>query len=147
MALEYAIRGFLSFKNDVFSFGVLLLEIISGRRNHDLQFDPNMQELLKLAWRLEQQGRLIDLVDETVGSFPQELALRYLRIGLLCTQECLEDRPKLPYVLLMLSTNSTSIPPLGRPAYQGDIDNEVQRNIENESFTRNSISISLQDGR
>ncbi|GLU01609.1 hypothetical protein SLE2022_189110 [Rubroshorea leprosula] len=147
MAPEYAIRGFLSFKNDVFSFGVLLLEIISGRRNHDLQFDPNMQELLKLAWRLEQEGRLIELVDETVGSFPQELALRYLRIGLLCTQECLEDRPKMPYVLLMLSTNSSSIPPLGRPAYLGDIDNEVQMSIENESFTHNSISISLQDGR
>lgn len=60
-------------------------------------------------------------------------------MGLLCIQECLEDRPKMPYVLLMLSIN------LGRLVYQGDVDNEVQINLENESSTHNSISTSLQD--
>lgn len=150
MAPEYAIRGVLSFKNDVFSFGVLLLEIMSGRKNHDLQFEPEMQELLKLAWRLEQEGRLLELVDVTIGSFPLDLALKFLRIGLLCTMESLQDRPIMPYVLTMLSTNSTTIPPLGRPAYHGEDDyhNEAQmNNAGNEDFTQNSVTISLQDGR
>lgn len=34
MAPEYALRGYLSVKTDVFSFGVLVLEIVSGRKNH-----------------------------------------------------------------------------------------------------------------
>ncbi|KAH9675737.1 Receptor-like serine-threonine protein kinase [Citrus sinensis] len=49
MAPEYAIRGFLSVKSDVFSFGVLLLEIISGRKNYDRQLEAENQELLKLV--------------------------------------------------------------------------------------------------
>lgn len=52
MAPEYAIRGFLSVKSDVFSFGVLLLEIISGRKNYDRQLEAENQELLKLVSRL-----------------------------------------------------------------------------------------------
>lgn len=52
MAPEYAIRGFLSSKSDVFSFGVLLLEIISGRKNYDRQLEAESQELLKLVSRL-----------------------------------------------------------------------------------------------
>lgn len=38
MAPEYALEGLLSIKSDVFSFGVLLLEIITGRKN--LGFSP-----------------------------------------------------------------------------------------------------------
>lgn len=49
MAPEYATRGFMSSKIDVFSFGVLILEIISGRRNYDMEFDEQDWELLKLV--------------------------------------------------------------------------------------------------
>lgn len=49
MAPEYAIRGFISVKSDVFSFGVLMLEIISGRKNFDRQLDTESRELLKLV--------------------------------------------------------------------------------------------------
>ena len=49
MAPEYASRGFMSSKIDVFSFGVLILEIISGRKNYDMEFDEQDWELLKLV--------------------------------------------------------------------------------------------------
>lgn len=46
MAPEYAIHGYLSVKTDVFSFGVLVLEIVSGRRNHDRFLDADKADLL-----------------------------------------------------------------------------------------------------
>lgn len=49
MAPEYAIRGFMTAKIDVFSFGVLILEIISGRKNYDPQLNEQSRELLKLV--------------------------------------------------------------------------------------------------
>lgn len=49
MAPEYALRGVMSAKMDVFSFGVLTLEIISGRKNYDLRFDEQNPDLLKLV--------------------------------------------------------------------------------------------------
>ncbi|GFZ18941.1 hypothetical protein Acr_27g0006800 [Actinidia rufa] len=70
------------------------------------------------AWNLELEGRLIELVDETMGSLPVDEVARCMRIGLLCCQECIQDRPTVSSVLSMLSSNSAStIPPAGRPGY------------------------------
>lgn len=46
MAPEYAIHGYLSVKSDVFSFGILVLEIVSGRKNHDHRLDVRQGDLL-----------------------------------------------------------------------------------------------------
>lgn len=46
MAPEYAIHGYLSVKTDVFSFGILVLEIISGRKNHDKLLGVEKYDLL-----------------------------------------------------------------------------------------------------
>jgi len=46
MAPEYAMEGLFSVKSDVFSFGVLLLEIISGKRNNEFHLSVNGHSLL-----------------------------------------------------------------------------------------------------
>lgn len=46
MAPEYAIHGYLSVKTDVFSFGVLLLEIVSGRKNNERHLGEEKADLL-----------------------------------------------------------------------------------------------------
>ena len=48
MAPEYALRGQLTEKEDVFSFGVLLLEIISGRKNQSLP--QHTEFLIEAVW-------------------------------------------------------------------------------------------------
>lgn len=47
MAPEYASGGLLSIKSDVFSFGVLLLEIISGKRSSGFQYNGEFYNLLE----------------------------------------------------------------------------------------------------
>ncbi|KAF5202402.1 Receptor-like protein kinase, partial [Thalictrum thalictroides] len=119
MAPEYAVRGLLSAKSDVFSFGVVILEIISGRKNYDSTLDEPEQELLNLIWTLRESGRLMEMVDVTVGSFPQQELLKCIQIGLLCCQENIQDRPTMSSVALMLSEGSVTTFLPGRLAYLG----------------------------
>lgn len=46
MAPEYAMHGQFSVKSDVFSFGVLILEIVTGRRNNCFNDRDNIEDLL-----------------------------------------------------------------------------------------------------
>jgi len=46
MAPEYAMHGYFSVKSDIFSFGVLILEIVTGQKNKSLQQGENLEDLL-----------------------------------------------------------------------------------------------------
>ncbi|XP_031377448.1 cold-responsive protein kinase 1-like isoform X1 [Punica granatum] len=103
LAPEYALRGQLTRKADVYSFGILILEIVSGRRNMWKEATPEEPYLLELAWELHKQGELLRLIDKSMHeNFDPEEACRYLKIGLLCTQEMPKLRPSMSTVVEML---------------------------------------------
>ncbi|KAL8505741.1 hypothetical protein ACS0TY_016817 [Phlomoides rotata] len=103
MAPEYAIRGKLTRKADIYSFGVLLLEIVTGRCNTNKQLPSPDQILLERAWRLHEKGKLIELVDEALEVDPSnDEACKYLKVGLLCTQDMPKNRPIMSTVVKML---------------------------------------------
>ncbi|KAF8768823.1 hypothetical protein HU200_007386 [Digitaria exilis] len=104
LAPEYFVHGQLTKKADVYSFGVLVLEIISGRRiSQTIRSDSDMF-LVREAWVLYQQGRLLDMVDSRMeGCYPEEEVLRYIRVGLACTQATPSSRPTMSQVVAMLS--------------------------------------------
>eukprot|EP01018_Ginkgo_biloba_P036198 Gb_08946 [translate_table: standard] len=105
MAPEYAMQGQLSVKVDVYSFGVLLLEIVSGRKNMDLDLSPEMQSLLGWSWKLHKEGHIVDMIDQTlVATCPEEQALRCLQVGLLCAQADAAIRPRMSNVVSMLNS-------------------------------------------
>ncbi|GJR19872.1 receptor-like serine/threonine-protein kinase SD1-8 [Tanacetum coccineum] len=68
IAPEYAMDGLFSIKSDVFSFGVLLLEIVSGKRNRGFYFADNQLNLLGHTWKLWSEGNCLELLDESVGA-------------------------------------------------------------------------------
>uniref|UniRef100_A0A2N9H2X2 Receptor-like serine/threonine-protein kinase n=1 Tax=Fagus sylvatica TaxID=28930 RepID=A0A2N9H2X2_FAGSY len=94
MSPEYAVHGQYSIKSDVFSFGVLILEIISGKKNRGFRH-PEHLNLLGHAWRLWIEDRPIELIDDTVGDFTISEVLRCIHVGLLCVQKRQEDRPNM----------------------------------------------------
>ncbi|XP_030455604.1 cysteine-rich receptor-like protein kinase 44 [Syzygium oleosum] len=119
MAPEYAMRGYLSVKTDVFSYGVLVLEIVSGRKNHDSQLGGDKTDLLSYTWKLFQQGKSLDLVDSSLAKYNPDEAAMSIQLGLLCCQASYAERPDMNSVHLMLSSDSFTLPGPGKPGLQG----------------------------
>ncbi|KAK1440143.1 hypothetical protein QVD17_05968 [Tagetes erecta] len=104
LAPEYAIRGQLTRRADVYSFGVLLIEIVSGRCNTNSLLPLEDQYILERTWDLYEKNRLVELVDTALyGDFDPEEACKYLKIALLCTQDSPKLRPMMSTVVKMLS--------------------------------------------
>ncbi|XP_062090463.1 cold-responsive protein kinase 1 [Humulus lupulus] len=104
LAPEYAIRGQLTRKADIYSFGVLLVEIVSGRCNTNTRLPAEEQYLLERTWHFYERKELIGLVDTAMnGDFDAEEACRFLKIGLLCTQDAPKLRPSMSTVVKMLT--------------------------------------------
>ncbi|KAL2495284.1 Cysteine-rich receptor-like protein kinase 6 [Forsythia ovata] len=118
MAPEYAMEGLFSGKSDVFSFGVMLLEIISGKRNIGSHLNDQAQTLLTYAWRLWNEGQLLDLIDPMLTeSCPMQELERCIHIGLLCVQEDPAERPTMSAVVVLLETKQISPPQPNKPAF------------------------------
>ncbi|MBA0867131.1 hypothetical protein Goshw_027506 [Gossypium schwendimanii] len=103
LAPEYAIRGQLTRKADIYSFGVVLLEIVSGRCNTNRRLPLSEQCLLERAWNKYESRELVELVDTSMGGeYDEEEAQKFLKIGLLCTQDIPKLRPSMSQVVKML---------------------------------------------
>ncbi|CAM6048110.1 unnamed protein product [Sphagnum compactum] len=106
LAPEYISLGQLSEKVDVYSFGVVLLEILSGRRSIDHKFDGDQIFLLNWAWRLHEEDKLLDIMDQKLNdSCVHEEILRSIKVGLLCVQVTPSRRPSMDKVVAMLEGN------------------------------------------
>ncbi|KAI3769203.1 hypothetical protein L6452_00303 [Arctium lappa] len=66
MSPEYAGSGIFSVKSDVFSFGVLVLEIVSGKKNKGFFHPTQSHNLLEHAWRLYNEGNILELVEASL---------------------------------------------------------------------------------
>ncbi|XP_058188698.1 G-type lectin S-receptor-like serine/threonine-protein kinase RKS1 isoform X2 [Rhododendron vialii] len=118
MAPEYAIDGLFSTKSDIFSFGVIVLEIMSGKRNRKFHHADHDLNLLGHAWKFWMDGKAFELIDPVMqGSFPMSKVLRCIQIGLLCVQKCPEDRPTMSSVVLMLVSDITALPQPKQPGF------------------------------
>jgi serine/threonine protein kinase len=106
LAPEYISLGQLSEKVDVYSFGVVLLEIVSGRRSIDHKFHGDQIFLLNWAWRLHEEDKLLDIMDQKLNdSYVHEEILRSIKVGLLCVQVTPSRRPSMDKVVAMLEGN------------------------------------------
>ncbi|KAL5550334.1 hypothetical protein UlMin_000510 [Ulmus minor] len=103
LAPEYALLGQLTKKADVYSFGVLLLEIISGRSSSKAAFGEELLVLVEWAWKLKEEGRLLHIVDEELVDYPEAQVLRFIKVALFCTQATAHQRPTMKQVVEMLT--------------------------------------------
>ncbi|CAO2202729.1 unnamed protein product [Urochloa humidicola] len=118
MAPEYASEGLFSIKSDVFSFGVLTLEIVSGKRTSSFHQYGEFINLLGHAWQLWNDGLWLQLVDTSLGADCHTLQMmRCINIALLCVQENAVHRPTMSEVVAMISTDSMALPEPKHPAY------------------------------
>lgn len=111
MAPEYAMRGQFSVKVDVFCFGVLVLEIVTGRKISNTFGDSgNEQDLLSYTWEHWSEDTGLEIVDPSLGErFSGNEVLRCIQVGLLCVQDVPANRPLMSSAILMLDSPTTTL--------------------------------------
>ncbi|XP_047342178.1 cysteine-rich receptor-like protein kinase 43 [Impatiens glandulifera] len=121
MAPEYLMHGRLTVKADVFSFGVVVLELISGRKNTSFEHNLEFQNLLEWVYKMYKKGKTMEIMDTTLAKTAiADQVVHCILIGLLCVQADLIKRPTMHQVVLMLSKKAGTIEqePM-RPGYPG----------------------------
>ncbi|GAB2298754.1 hypothetical protein Dimus_032830 [Dionaea muscipula] len=146
MSPEYAMRGIFSEKSDVFSFGILLLEIISGKKNSNFCADDLYLNLPAYAWQQWNDGRGLELMDEVLttedDSYSEDQVLRCLKVGLLCVEDYATDRPTMSSVVLMLRSEA----PLPHPKQPTFFPQTLSHNHQ-PTASLSTISITAIEGR
>ncbi|XP_058745957.1 G-type lectin S-receptor-like serine/threonine-protein kinase At4g27290 [Vicia villosa] len=149
MAPEYAADGLFSVKSDVFSYGILMLEIICGKRSRGFYIDDESPNLATHAWSLWKEGRAIELIDKGIeDSCVESEALRCIHVSLLCIQQFPKDRPNMPSVVLMLGSDGEFSKPK-EPGYYIKKDSFVETSNlgQSEKITTNDMTITLLEAR
>ncbi|KAH6837289.1 Leucine-rich repeat transmembrane protein kinase [Perilla frutescens var. hirtella] len=141
MAPEYAMRGYLTDKADVYSFGIVALEIVSGKSNTNYRPKEEFVYLLDWAYVQQEQGNLLDLVDPSLGTdYSKEEALRMLNLALLCANPSPTLRPSMSSVVSMLDGKiPVQVPLVKRGAMGEDVRFKAFEILSQDSQTRVSM--------
>ncbi|KMZ70049.1 S-locus receptor kinase (SRK) [Zostera marina] len=146
MSPEYASGGNFSIKSDVFSFGVLLLEIISGRKNRLFYSDDLNSNLLEETWVLFNDQKSIMLLDKSIcSSSSKSEVIRFIKIGLLCVQDRAIDRPTMSDVLFMLVNEIAIVQEPKKPAFCNDC--KQKSSADRVNFTNNDVTFTKSECR
>uniref|UniRef100_A0A2P2K7A1 non-specific serine/threonine protein kinase n=1 Tax=Rhizophora mucronata TaxID=61149 RepID=A0A2P2K7A1_RHIMU len=148
MSPEYAMGGRFSEKSDVFSLGVLLLEILSGRRNTSFYDNVQSLSLTGLAWKLWSEGNTAALIDPGISDpkFQMEM-LRCIHVALLCLQELPNERPNVSNIISMIKSEIVDLPTPKKPAFIGGhtaIDAESSQQAHSKSSVKGATVTAAQ---
>eukprot|EP01018_Ginkgo_biloba_P008799 Gb_41208 [translate_table: standard] len=141
VAPEYIVHGQLTEKADIFSFGVLVLEIISGRKNNQLTMSEDMQsDLLPLMWRHFREETIASMIDSNLEEIKEkEETLRVVQVALLCTQASATLRPPMSKVVQMLTNKNHKLPVPTEPPFL-DLTNPEVKSPDQLPFQSSSFS-------
>ncbi|KAL2495122.1 Protein kinase superfamily protein [Forsythia ovata] len=144
LAPEYVLGGQLTLKADVYSFGVLTLEIVSGRSSGNTYYGRMQKLLVEWAWELYEEEKLLELVDPELEEYPKEEVLRYMKVALFCTQANASRRPMMSQVMEMLSKNvrlnEKQLTPPGFFQDSGQVTDTLLKNKSSESSTSQQMN-------
>ncbi|XP_078149512.1 cysteine-rich receptor-like protein kinase 6 [Carex rostrata] len=112
MAPEYAMHGMYSEKLDAYSFGMMLLEIVTGINNSSFRNNQLASSLVNHVWQHWDKHEVEVLKDPTLEDACLKQLSRCIHIGLLCVHESPMSRPNMAEINLMLRNDSNKIPAL-----------------------------------
>nr|KYP44598.1 Putative serine/threonine-protein kinase receptor [Cajanus cajan] len=149
MAPEYAVDGLFSIKSDVFSFGILLLEIICGNKNRALCHGNETLNLVGYAWTLWKEQNALQLIDSSIkDSCVIQEVRRCIHVSLLCVQQYPEDRPTMTSVIQMLGSEMEMVEPKEPGFFPKRIsDEENSSSNPNQMTSNDKLTITSLDGR
>ncbi|KAK9052734.1 hypothetical protein SSX86_029364 [Deinandra increscens subsp. villosa] len=136
MAPEYVTHGQLTEKVDVYSFGVLILEVVTGMPNRGTQTSEYTHNLVSLVWEHFKQGSVAELFDKNLmlQNHSYDEIESVVHIGLLCIQEVPSLRPTMSMALQMLSKNITPLPLPANPPFTPESNIQVHEFSSNQGL-------------
>ncbi|XP_010551593.1 PREDICTED: cysteine-rich receptor-like protein kinase 2 [Tarenaya hassleriana] len=147
MAPEYLAHGQLTEKADVYSFGVLVLETVTGKQNTRSKISDYTDSLITEAWKHFQTGTMEEIYDPNLmlqnqpeGSSVKNEILRVVHIGLLCTQEISSLRPSMSKALQMLRNKVENLPLPGNPPFMDERIMELHDTFDGDSAACASLA-------
>ncbi|KAB2637473.1 G-type lectin S-receptor-like serine/threonine-protein kinase RKS1 [Pyrus ussuriensis x Pyrus communis] len=149
MPPEYVVFGRFSTKLDVFSFGVILLEIVSGKKNNSFHQEDHFVNLIGHVWQLWSEDRALEIVDSSLESYTPDEAMRCIQVGLLCVEEESKNRPSMSAVVFMLS-GEASAPSPQQPAFslrKNSSGDAAVPSVSKGSCSINDVTITKFEGR
>uniref|UniRef100_A0A803QCN9 Receptor-like serine/threonine-protein kinase n=2 Tax=Cannabis sativa TaxID=3483 RepID=A0A803QCN9_CANSA len=151
MSPEYS-QGIVSDKADVYSFGVMVLEILSGKKNTTTFPNSETRSIIAYAWELWTNDRGLEVMDpllEDQTTAHIDMVLRYIHIALLCVQESAVDRPNISQVAMWLSNSHEDLPQPKQPAFLNSISTVNRNPIQNEPeiISTNFVTLSAIEPR
>ncbi|KAF8043181.1 hypothetical protein BT93_A1503 [Corymbia citriodora subsp. variegata] len=148
MSLEYALDGFFSFKSDVFSFGVVVLEIVSGKRNTGFYQSEGTMSLLTHAWKLWHDNEALHLMDRVLHeTYNTDQVLKCINMALLCVQEDPSDRPIMSDAVFMLGSETATLPAPKKPAFAVRMGVSTTSSSSSKPASNAVLSTTLEQGR
>jgi len=117
LAPEYAMRGQLTEKADVFAFGVVALESVSGQPNTSNSLEESDIYILERAWDLYEGKQPLRILDPRLEKFDAGEALRVIHVALMCTQGSPHRRPPMSRVVAMLTGKAEVAEEMAKPSY------------------------------
>ncbi|KAG9451920.1 hypothetical protein H6P81_004824 [Aristolochia fimbriata] len=148
MSPEYALHGLFSMKSDVFSFGIILLEIICGKKNNKLYVSEHSLNLLGNVWEQWKENRVLNLMDPFLAkSCNSSEVMKCFQIALLCVQENAADRPSMTSVIAFFINEAAFLPQPKRPAFGLKAYTEDTSNGRGTASSKNEITVTALEGR
>ncbi|XP_071682406.1 probable LRR receptor-like serine/threonine-protein kinase At1g56140 [Lolium perenne] len=116
LAPEYAMRGHMTEKVDVFAFGVVVLETLAGRPNYYTK-DEDKVYIFEWVWELYEDNCPLEMLDPRLEEFNSEEVLRAIKVALVCTQGSPHQRPPMSRVVAMLTGDVEAPDVVAKPSY------------------------------
>ncbi|XP_050120295.1 cysteine-rich receptor-like protein kinase 2 isoform X1 [Malus sylvestris] len=143
MAPEYLAHGQLTEKADVYSFGVLILEIITGRQNNRSKSAEYSDGIVTITWKHFQAGTVEELYDpnlmlQNCHDNVKDEIFRVVQIGLLCTQESSSLRPTMSKALQMLTKKELHLPAPTNPPFIDEKTMELNDHGDDQCYPLNA---------
>ncbi|KAJ1692433.1 hypothetical protein LUZ63_009131 [Rhynchospora breviuscula] len=163
LAPEMLVPNAISTKSDVYSYGMVVLELVGGRRNFMLEMgssDSQQRQNLYFPATVRErmmQDQLMEVVDESLvksGEIREEEVVALARVGLWCIQENPTLRPSMTEVVEMLEGRKpVDVPPESSMFMMNLLESQMSANNlsistgESALMSANNLSISIQSGR
>ncbi|PWA92126.1 putative LRR receptor-like serine/threonine-protein kinase [Artemisia annua] len=94
----------LSDKCDVYSFGVILLELVTGRKPVESLDEHEVVVLCEYVWGLVEMGKASDCFDRSLNGFVENELIQLMKLRLICTTEVPLRRPRMSEVVQVLES-------------------------------------------